>query len=318
MIRRHRNELHFFLHRVYHNYILAVMLLLLSHLLPSCFLLPPPLSRPSARNMFLPRMALRMPEDENSVEALIQQTARLSSSPLLVLHYTDPGANQPAAWEAAPSWGDDDGGYGASSPLDSVVSLVATTYDDSQQYGGRPLTVLQIDRDQPGMDVICSKRGIVTFPTLQIWSRGMCETVSHGDLEQRLLSLGVASKSRPAGGEQRGGVTAGFGAGPRAAPAAAAPLGSGDEPDFFGVGSGGGTLSRQGAANAQLREPPRTAKLPTGESGGADAIEEPPPVEALGLDAEEGETTPRASAREAKVENALDVLFSDPIFDEDD
>ena len=41
-------------------------------------------------------------------------------------------------------------------------------------------------------------------------------------------------------------------------------------------------------------------------------------MEALGLDAEEGETTPRASAREAEVENALDVLFSDPIFDEDD
>ena len=41
-------------------------------------------------------------------------------------------------------------------------------------------------------------------------------------------------------------------------------------------------------------------------------------MEALGLDAEEGETTPRASARDAKVENALDVLFSDPIFDEDE
>ena len=34
--------------------------------------------------------------------------------------------------------------------------------------------------------------------------------------------------------------------------------------------------------------------------------------------ATEGEPTPRASARDAKVENALDVLLSDPIFDEDD
>lgn len=261
-------------------------------------------------------MALRMPEDEGTVDALIQQTARLSSAPLLVLHYTDPLANQPAAWEAAPTWGDDDNGiYGATSPLDSVVSLVATTYAESQVYGGRPLTVLQIDRDQPGMDVICSKRGIITFPTLQIWSRGVCETVSHGELEQRLLSLGVASKSRPAGGEQRRGATGSLGAGPRAA-AARSPGAEDVDVDFFGIGTGGGTLSRQGAANAQLREPARPAKLPSGESGGPDTIDGPTPVEALGLEAEQAAASP--SRDSAKVESALDVLFSDPIFDEDD
>ena len=66
-------------------------------------------------------------------------------------------------------------------------------------------------------------------------------------------------------------------------------------------------------------DPAVAAEEPEMAAGeGADAIEEPPPVGALGLDAEEGESTPRASARDAKVENALDVLFSDPIFDEDD
>ena len=190
-------------------------------------------------------MALRMPEDENTVEALIQQTARLSSAPLLVLHYTDPMANPPSAWEASPTWGDEDQ-YGSSSPLDSVVSNVATTYAESQQYGGRPLTVLQIDRDQPGMDVICSKRGIVTFPTLQIWSRGQCEAVSHGDLEQRLLSLGVASKS---GGQRASGV-AGFGAGPRAV--AGVSTAADGEVDFFGVGSGGGQLTRSAGCECQV------------------------------------------------------------------
>jgi hypothetical protein len=37
--------------------------------------------------------------------------------------------------------------------------------------------VLRIDRDQPGMDVVCAKRGVSVFPTLQAESRGLGDGV---------------------------------------------------------------------------------------------------------------------------------------------
>ena len=52
-------------------------------------------------------------------------------------------------------------------------------------YGGAPLVVLQIDADMSPGDVICSQRRIVTYPTIQVCSRGVLEAVSAGELEQR-------------------------------------------------------------------------------------------------------------------------------------
>ena len=53
--------------------------------------------------------------------------------------------------------------------------------------------------------------------------------------------------------------------------------------------------------------------MPVGDAGMEDLTEGPPPVEALGLEKSAGND---GSAADAKVENALDLLFSEPVFDE--
>ena len=88
-------------------------------------------------------------------------------------------------------------GASSTSSTEGVLEI-ANAYSSSERYGGRPLIVLQIDRNMVGMDVICSKRGVQTFPAIQVWSRGQGETVKLGELEERLLSLGVASSTKAA------------------------------------------------------------------------------------------------------------------------
>ena len=171
---------------------------------------------------------------------------------------------------------------------------VATAYAESSTYGGRPLLCLQIDRDQPGMDIICSQRNIVRYPTIQIMSRGQIETVQPGDLEKRLLELGVASKSRPARRESGFGGTGSV----RAARATVAP----GEVDFFGVGSGGAELSQGGIDRAMASAPKQGYRKPAArKAGGEQDADDPPPVEALELDAD-GNVAPDREAM-------LDKLF---------
>lgn len=259
------------------------------------------LLQPTPRRALL-KMQLSMPEDTGTVTALIQQTR--DTAAVLVLHYSDPLADsQTSAWEDPPIWGD--GSYSASqslSPSDSIIAQVAVAYGSSAQNGGRPLTMLQIDRDV--LPEICVANQIVVFPTTQIWSRGQCEVVAVGNLETRLLSLGVASQSSAAS-EQRSGAGGTIGVGPRAKAVGQAAR----EVDFFGVGTGGGQLTREGAASASSREPQLASGLPSPAEAADLADDELPPVEALGV---EDQKPPGAG-----VDAALNVLFSEPSFDED-
>eukprot|EP00966_Prymnesium_polylepis_P088464 2047170-Prymnesium_polylepis.1 len=109
-------------------------------------------------------MNLRVPEDSRTIDALIQRTKdNLAEGLIVVLHFNDP--------TAAPNTWDYSYGASAASSTEQLYKL-ANEYASSENYGGRPLIVLQIDRNAPSMDTICAKRGIVTFPTIQIWSRG--------------------------------------------------------------------------------------------------------------------------------------------------
>ena len=192
-------------------------------------------------------MQLRAPEDDGTIDALIEQTQRTNS--IVVIYYADPSAF------AEPKWSDSWGETPEPTVRDDIVSRIANEYSASQQSGGRPLMVLRIDRDQPGMDVICAKRGVRVFPTLQVWSRGTMEIVDPYVLEERLLALGIRSR---AGSSPRGS------SGPRAA--RGVPTG---EVDFFGIGT-----SKPGG---------RAARLPVGDapSGGDLGTKEPDPLEAL-------------------------------------
>ena len=136
---------------------------------------------------------LRMPENRDTIPALIQQTK--SGNGVLVVHFTDPSANLQPSWQAEPEdpWGGGGPSSAPSSVDNDIIQRIAQTYAASQELGGRPLVILQVDRDLPLMDTICSQLGIVTFPTTQVWSRGTCETVVVGELERRLIALGVSS-----------------------------------------------------------------------------------------------------------------------------
>ena len=200
-------------------------------------------------------MQLQMPEDGSTIDRLIERTREnLREGLIVVLHFSDPTTELDPY--ASNPWAEPM--YGSSTPSASSVLQVATAYADSAKYGGRPLVVLQIDRDLPGMDVICSQRRIVTFPTIQIFSRGEGEVVAPGELERRLLALGVASKSKPA---RRDGGFVAVGAGPRARSAAS----TGPPVDFLGVGSGdappsqgsGDSVAGAGAAREGTRNPQR-------------------------------------------------------------
>ena len=125
-----------------------------------------------------------MPEDGSTVDALIERTKQTTA--IVVLYYTDAGA-----YAGEPKWDEDWGDGVVSSARDDLVAGIASTYSASAQAGGRPLMVLRIERAVPEMNVICSQRGVVDFPLLQIWSRGQPEAVDAGALERRLLALGV-------------------------------------------------------------------------------------------------------------------------------
>ena len=200
-------------------------------------------------------MQLQMPDDASTIDRLIERTRdNLREALIVVLHFNDP-ASEVDPYASNP-WSKPM--YGSSTPSASNVLQVATAYADSAKYGGRPLVVLQIDRDMPGMDVICSQRRIVQFPTIQIFSRGEGETVTPGELERRLLDLGVASKSKPA---QRDGGFVAAGAGPRAR--YAAPTGP---TDFSGDA------------------PPSADAVAGASAARTGAVDEPPPVEAIGME----------------------------------
>lgn len=163
----------------------------------SCYHLSRP-STPTKRSSKI-TAELRAPADARSVEALIDQTK--DSRAVVVLHFCDPSAfaspeptsswDSPSSWDATPSsW------TGQTTLSGAMVERVANEFSSSQLYGGAPLIVLQIDADEAPGDVICAQRGVASFPTLQIWSAGLCEEVVAGDLEQKLLSLGVASRTK--------------------------------------------------------------------------------------------------------------------------
>ena len=246
-----------------------------------------------------------MPEDGSTVDALIERTQQTTA--IVVLYYTDAGA-----YAGEPKWDEDWGDGVVSSARDDLVAGIASTYSASAQAGGRPLMVLRIERAVPEMNVICSQRGVVDFPLLQIWSRGQPEAVDAGALERRLLALGVKA---PGGAAERRGasewraVSGGFGAGPRAARRGADT--SDDAVDFFGVGSGGGggQLTREGIANAKLQETKKFT-MPSPDDGGGDGDGELPPVEAMGLD-------DALSEEDAARESKMDALFAEPSFDLD-
>ena len=249
------------------------------------------------------RMELRMPEDGSTVDALIERTKQTTA--IVVLYYTDAGA-----YAGEPKWDEDWGDGVVSSARDDLVSGIASTYSASAQAGGRPLMVLRIERAVPEMNVICSQRGVVDFPLLQIWSRGQPEAVDAGALERRLLALGVkapgGAAEKRAASEWRA-VSGGFGAGPRAARRGAD---NSDAVDFFGVGSGGGQLTREGVANAKLQETKKFRMPSPDDGGGDDGDGELPPVEAMGLD-------DALSEEDAARESKMDALFAEPNFDID-
>ena len=253
-------------------------------------------------------MELRMPEDSTTIDRFIQRTKdNLQEALVVVLHFNDPSA-PPNAWDFT---------YAASSTSSTEQMFeIAKEYSGSERRGGRPLIVLQIDRDMVGMDAICSARGIVTFPTIQLWSRGQGEVVKLGELEQRLLSLGVVP------------VTA-------AARETSGRVGSAGRlllnEDLFGVGSGGAELTRASAERAMARTPRQanrkaaraTDALPDTDGdleaeliaeleGASDGDSAAPPA----VDGDE-EVLARG-VEDATVEAALDVLFAEPDWDDDD
>ena len=202
-------------------------------------------------------LELRMPENEGTIDALIQRTTENPQEGLVVvLHFNDPFAEaKQSAW-GVPSWNADT--LSATSSTD-VVMRVANDYENSKKFGGRPLIVLQIDNvAQGGLNVICAKRQISTFPTIQIWSRGGCEVVLQDQLELRLVELGVAlATQKPGAGRTAGGSTSGAGGaiGPRAGP------GAGDV-DMFGVGSGGAGLTQVAVRRAMSNAPAQGYRNP--------------------------------------------------------
>ena len=142
------------------------------------------------------QMSLRMPEDARTIDALIDQTK--DSRAVVVLHYNDPSAfaSPPSSTWDTPSWDSSTSWSPQTTLSGTLVERVANEYSSSQLYGGAPLVVLQIDADMSPGDVICSQRGIVSFPRVEIWAAGLCEEVVAGDLEQKILALGVASRTK--------------------------------------------------------------------------------------------------------------------------
>jgi hypothetical protein len=157
------------------------------------------------------------------------------------------------------------------------------------------------------MDVICSARGITTFPTVQVWSRGQGETLKVGELEETLLALGVASLSRPARAESA------FG---RVGTTSHMPVS--EAVDMLGVGNGGPKLTREGISSAMVEvprqgdpDPAQRKGLLSGDGGSLTDIE-PPAAEGRDImDALEQE-------KGTRVEAALSALFAEPDWDDED
>ena len=95
-------------------------------------------------------MALQAPGDENTVNALIEQTR--DSAAIVVLYFCDPSADAAPSnsWDT-PSW-DSGGSWSPQLSMSSmIVERCANEYASSQLYGGAPVVVLQIDADMaPG------------------------------------------------------------------------------------------------------------------------------------------------------------------------
>ena len=238
-------------------------------------------------------MQLRMPDNAGTVDALIEESRRSPS--IVVLYFTDPTGEASPAWQT-PQWGTQE----QSSAQDDLVRSVADRYGDSPNFGGRPLVVLRIDRDMPGMDAICAMRGVYTVPLLQIYSRGTAEALDPAQLETRLISLGA--RSRATSTDERVGAF-----GPRSRSTAQS-----DEADFFGIAPTDAQprLTREGAERSSMSEPRRAASLPTGvQPDGADDDGEVP-VEALNMESARDEQ-PATGSIEAK----LDALFDDEDFE---
>ena len=70
-----------------------------------------------------------MPEDESTVEALIEQTKRTPS--VAVFYYTDPSAFAAPKWST--SWSEEP----ESTVRDDIVARVAAEYSSSSSAGGR-------------------------------------------------------------------------------------------------------------------------------------------------------------------------------------
>ena len=253
------------------------------------------------RRCLPPAMQLRMPEDASTIESLVERTK--TTNLVAVFYYTDPTSFAPAAWEDSWSTSGDE----AQTPQDDLVARVADLVSKSEQYKGRPCLVLRIDRDLPGMSTICSKRGIFTFPTLEIWSRGMSESVAAANLEERLLSLGVASPTGSPSSGRSNSVVQGS--------VRAAPPPTTNDVDFFGIATTSGSqLTREGIARASKSEPKRDGSLPVGTVLSDSETSGLLPVEAMGMQAAKGDDD---QAR-AGVDAALDALFAEPTFDDDD
>ena len=260
-----------------------------------------------------------MPVDDSTIEALVQRTKdTLQEGLIVVLHFDDPNS-APNSWDYT---------YAATSETSTERMLaISNEYAVSEQRGGRPVIFLQIDRNLPGMDVICAKRGVRVFPTLQLWSRGQSEGLKVGELAQRLDALGAVSSSGAARAESGFGRVGTSARLPQPAPS-----------DMFGVGGGGGRLTRGGVSSAMRNAPPqgyqRAAKRLVkrgegGESEGGDDDLEPPAAdgrasldaveeqcEGDGIDARVAKLESRVKG--ARVETALDALFAEPDWDADD
>ena len=130
-------------------------------------------TRPAVLRAHPLAMALTEPADGAQVSGLIEETR--DSKAVVVLHFCQSPAFSLSA---------------------SLVDRTISAYSTSQLYGGAPLLALQIDTDKPGMAAICSEREVSTFPTIQVWHKGStCDEVAAADLEQKLVSLGVAKSS---------------------------------------------------------------------------------------------------------------------------
>ena len=247
------------------------------------------------------RMELRVPTEVGAADALVAQTKR--SDLVGVLFFHDPDSGRQAETAYASSWTTAAGKGAKSGPQFDVVDRIAKAYNDSPKHGGRPLMIMEIGRDDPTCAQIITQRRVMRFPSLEVWSRGLKEVIDVSQLEKRLQALGVASASNPARLGRGGAAAVAPGSGPRSAVSASSSV------DFFGVGGGGGTLSRDGVARAQQNEPALDQQKIRQRAA---AAEEPE----IDEDAPAPVGFAEADGQSSAQETALDALFAPPTFDD--